>query len=259
MLGEPALPITLSWCLERSLEKRLLFDGRQGIQGEPPVMSIDDSRRGHEIYVGMERFRLATDRGTIRLVKMAMPENVSYTDFWVVGVSDYRKLYRFLRRLRRRDMESPPPVMERAVRERLWSNTIGLLRDKPAALRKYGASVKRGVMLLGSPGNGKTMACRWLASECRRLGLAWRSVTAEEYEEARAGRSVPELFYLDTPGIVLFDDFDAALRDRREAGESDRQSTFLTQLDGIDQQSDVVYMFACLALVLVFSVLYALP
>ncbi len=33
--------------------------------------------------------------------------------------------------------------------ELLWSNTIGLLRDKPAALRKYGASVKRGVMLLG--------------------------------------------------------------------------------------------------------------
>ena len=33
---------------------------------------------------------------------------------------------------------------------------------------------------------------------------------------------MPELFYLDTPGIVLFDDFDAALRDRREAGEVDR-------------------------------------
>ena len=92
-------------------------------------------------------------------------------------------------------------------REAATSNRL----DKPAALRKYGASVKRGVMLLGSPGNGKTMACRWLASECRRLGLAWRSVTAEEYEQARAERSVPELFYLDTPGIVLFDDFDAAL------------------------------------------------
>lgn len=244
MLGETALPVTLSWYLERTLQKQLCYESRQGLRGEPPLMLVDDSKRGHEIYVGLQRYRLATDRGTIRLVKVTLPDNVPYGDFWAVGASAYRGLYRFLRRHRRRGMVEPAPVMEREVRERLWSNTIGLLRDKPAALRKYGASVKRGVLLLGSPGNGKTMACRWLASECRRLGLAWRSVTAEEYEEARARRSVPELFYLDTPGIVLFDDFDAALRDRREAGESDRQSTFLTQLDGIDQQSDVVYMFA---------------
>ena len=54
--------------------------------------------------------------------------------------------------------------------EVLWRNTIGFL--DPANLRRIkdlGGRAKRGLLLSGPPGNGKTTACRWIFRECRRL------------------------------------------------------------------------------------------
>jgi hypothetical protein len=87
------------------------------------------------------------------------------------------------------------------------------------------------------------MACRWLVAECRRRGLEWRSVTAQMYEDARADREVPLLFRLDSPGIILFDDFDAALKDREEFGDTEQRATFLAELDGVGRKTGVVYLF----------------
>ena len=87
------------------------------------------------------------------------------------------------------------------------------------------------------------MACRWLASECCRRGLEWRTVTAEMYDDARGEHRLAQLFRLDDPGIILFDDFDAALRKREELGDADRHSTFLAELDGMEQKSGLVFLF----------------
>jgi ATP-dependent 26S proteasome regulatory subunit len=97
------------------------------------------------------------------------------------------------------------------------------------------------VLLLGTPGNGKTMACRWLLSLCHRRGLLWRSVSAQEYSGAKEAGDVHELFELDGPGIILFDDLDQSLRDR-EGSDSDR-TTFLTELDGLHPREGIVYLF----------------
>ena len=37
---------------------------------------------------------------------------------------------------------------------------------------------------MGLPRNGKTMACRWLADQCRRRGLDWRNVSGVEFDQA---------------------------------------------------------------------------
>jgi SpoVK/Ycf46/Vps4 family AAA+-type ATPase len=87
------------------------------------------------------------------------------------------------------------------------------------------------------------MACRWLRSECRRYGLEWRSVSAEEFEEARSEAQAHTLFELDRPGFVFFDDFDAAVRDRDPASQHQDQSTFLGGLDGLEVHHGVVYLF----------------
>ncbi len=85
------------------------------------------------------------------------------------------------------------------------------------------------------------MACRWLLSLCHRRGLRWRSVSAQEYACAKQTGDVHELFELDGPGIILFDDLDQSLRDR-EGSDSDR-TTFLTELDGLHPREGIVYLF----------------
>ncbi len=87
------------------------------------------------------------------------------------------------------------------------------------------------------------MACRWLAAECRRYGLEWKNVTAAMFEQARADHSLEEVFQLEGPGIVLFDDFDNALRHREDSVDASMQSTFLTELDGMESKEGIVYLF----------------
>jgi hypothetical protein len=166
-------------------------------------------------------------------------------DFVAVDRKYYRRLYRLALQCRR-DFEppSPPPVLPEDQAELLWKNTIGYL--EPANLRRikaYGGRAKRGVLLMGSPGNGKTSACRWIWEECRRRRWEWRLVTPDLYRQARECDTIKELFSFERRGIVFFDDMDLALRDRETVHETEDQAVFLSALDGIQVNEGVVFVF----------------
>ena len=119
----------------------------------------------------------------------------------------------------------------------------GFLTRGRELLKQYDVPQKRGILLMGEPGNGKTMACRWLRSQCYRQGLGWRYVRAEYYERARMDGDVQAVFDLEDPGVILFDDFDLGVRNREEYGPTSHHSTFLGELDGVDAHIGVVYIF----------------
>jgi SpoVK/Ycf46/Vps4 family AAA+-type ATPase len=114
-------------------------------------------------------------------------------------------------------------------------------------IRDYGGRARRGLLLTGPPGNGKTSACRWLWQECRRRRWDWRLVSPDAYAQARRGhnaeQAVRRLFEVQRRGIVFFDDLDLALRDRELAPGSDDQAVFLGALDGINVKEGVVFVF----------------
>ncbi len=244
LLGGAALPVWLEWEMEVPLKKLLKLEARRGLGREPPLLWLERSKRGHSLAVGMERYRWETQQGAVRIVKVSVPLRVrAISDFWAVRSSDYRRFYRLLRREIRARQEQGPPVVTDEKRQRLWENTIGFLRRGSAEMARYGVAPRRGVLLLGEPGNGKTMACRWLAAQARRSGLEWKSISAEMYEDARIDRRVPALFQLSSPGIVLFDDFDTALLDPQTHDDDQKHATFLAELDGLEQKTGIVYLF----------------
>lgn len=242
ILGGPAEPVWLNWELEGTLVDQAKLEARRGFGRRPPLFHFDSTKRGHELAIGVERYRWPTAEGTLRLAKVVPPCGCRVPDFWAVPRDDFRRFYRLLRR-ETRARQSAPPVMHEADRKRLWDNTVGFLRCGQEELRRYGVTPKRGLLLLGEPGNGKTMACRWLAGECRRRGLEWKNVTTAMYDEARSAGELSDLFELDSPGIILFDDFDDPLRTRDHSLEVDRHSTFLGELDGMHQKTGVVFLF----------------
>jgi hypothetical protein len=170
-------------------------------------------------------------------------------DFFLVDRKDYLRLYRIGAGIRRASKKpGTPPVMPAGHSEVLWSNTIGFL--DPANLRRIkdlGGRARRGLLLSGPPGNGKTTACRWIFRECRRRNWDCRIVTADDYQSARRdddpGEAVRRLFRVSKRGVVFFDDMDIALRDRNTVNETDDQSVFLTAMDGVEVHEGVVYVF----------------
>jgi hypothetical protein len=170
-------------------------------------------------------------------------------DFCAVGRRDYAKLYKIALRCRREaEPEAQPPILPAAQADQLWKNTIGYLETPNLErINKYGGRARRGVLLTGPPGNGKTMACRWIWEECRKRNWEWRIVTPDDYREARsscnAAHAVETLFTVEKRGVVFFDDMDVALRDRETVKETDDQAVFLTALDGIATKQGVVFVF----------------
>ncbi len=166
-------------------------------------------------------------------------------DFVAVDRKDYRRLYKIALRCRR-DNEPPsqPPVLPKEQLDQLWRNTIGYLESKNLErIKGYGGRAKRGVLLTGSPGNGKTMACRWIWEECRQRRWEYRLVTPDNYRSARSNDSIEDLFGVERRGILFFDDMDLALRDREKVAETEDQAVFLSAMDGIQVNEGVVFVF----------------
>ncbi len=205
-----------------------------------------DNRR---VYPGVQLGGRLYELEGIRFVRVRFAydnhQNGWAFDFIAVERKDYRRLYRIALKARR-DSEPPsqPPVMDPEHIDLLWQNTIGYLdRSNLRRIKEFGGRAKRGVLLMGPPGNGKTSACRWIWQECRRRRWEWRLVTPDSYRQARASDSIEELFSVDKRGIVFFDDMDIALRDRESGHESEDQAVFLSALDGITVNEGVVFVF----------------
>jgi hypothetical protein len=170
-------------------------------------------------------------------------------DFFAVGRADYIRFYRAAVRAKRESAQPGlPPVLPPEHLDTLRQNTIGYLdRKNLTRIKELGGRAKRGLLLTGPPGNGKTSACRWLWQECLRLRYEYKMVTPDAYRAARSCpnpvQAVKDLFTVSHRGVVFFDDMDIALRDRNTVHESDDQAVFLSALDGIEVNEGVVYVF----------------
>ena len=170
-------------------------------------------------------------------------------DFFIVARANYVRLFRVAVKAQRQKASSGlPPVMSDEMSDVLRQNTLGYLdRKNLQRIKELGGRPKRGLLLTGPPGNGKTSACRWLWEECLRQGHEYRLVTPDAYRAARGGcnpvQAVKDLFSVERRGIIFFDDMDIALRDCNTVRETDDQAVFLSALDGIEVNEGVVYVF----------------
>ena len=122
----------------------------------------------------------------------------------------------------------------------------------PKKYTDVGASMPKGVLLVGPPGTGKTMLAKAVAGEAN---VPFFSISGSEFVEMFVGmgaskvRDLPRQAKEKAPCIVFIDEIDAIgkKRDGQYGGNDEREQTLnqlLTEMDGFEGNNGVIILAA---------------
>ncbi len=132
------------------------------------------------------------------------------------------------------------------------SELVDFLRD-PSKFQSLGGRIPRGVLMVGSPGTGKTLLAKAIAGEAK---VPFFSISGSDFVEMFVGvgaarvRDMFEQAKKQSPCIVFIDEIDAVGRQRGAGlggGNDEREQTLnalLVEMDGFEGASGVIVIAA---------------
>src|SRR5512140_562257 len=129
---------------------------------------------------------------------------------------------------------------------------VDFLRD-PSKFQKLGGRIPRGVLMVGSPGTGKTLLAKAIAGEAK---VPFFSISGSDFVEMFVGvgaarvRDMFEQAKKAAPCIIFIDEIDAVGRQRGAGlggGNDEREQTLnqlLVEMDGFEGTSGVIVIAA---------------
>lgn len=137
------------------------------------------------------------------------------------------------------------------AKEEVWE-IVEFLKD-PKKFQRLGGHIPKGVLMVGSPGTGKTLLARAIAGEA---DVPFFSISGSDFVEMFVGvgasrvRDMFEQGRKNAPCLIFIDEIDAVGRHRGHGmggGHDEREQTLnalLVEMDGFDTQEGVIIIAA---------------
>ncbi|MEZ5470886.1 MAG: ATP-dependent zinc metalloprotease FtsH [Marinicella sp.] len=132
------------------------------------------------------------------------------------------------------------------------AEVVDFLRD-PSKFQKLGGHIPRGILMVGSPGTGKTLLARAIAGEAK---VPFFTISGSDFVEMFVGvgasrvRDMFEQAKKNSPCIIFIDEIDAVGRQRGAGlggGHDEREQTLnqlLVEMDGFEGNEGVIVIAA---------------
>jgi len=253
----------LTWAFHRYLEREgWKINSILGYRGSEPVY-VDVNTGGEtenllmdgQVFIEKDdiRYIVTVDvnprwRGSIQL-EGSIKKKKEIGDFiiGVLAIAEKENFYRgkqieFSGRIRFLDVKDrswDSIILDSETKKEIKANTVDFLR-RGIEWSKYGIPLKRGILLAGEPGTGKTIICRALMTEAEGITCITTSGYALDNDDY-----ITELYELAedlSPCIVFIEDIDLIGQNRMEFGYQRGPAllSLLSIMDGIEEQREVV-------------------
>lgn len=130
-------------------------------------------------------------------------------------------------------------ILPKEVHNLIKRNTVEFFQHSEILKKSY-RSVKRGILLYGKPGTGKTYTAKWLAQSLKDV-----TVIILTADQLRLVKECCQMARILAPSLVIMEDIDLIARERNEQQNSIYQITLhqlLNEMDGINSEAEVIFI-----------------
>ncbi|KAI0034082.1 P-loop containing nucleoside triphosphate hydrolase protein [Vararia minispora EC-137] len=166
------------------------------------------------------------------LLAVGLYQDKLHGEIWVFNQGYWAKDPDMWRAIQSADWEDV--ILEEDFKEQIKKDIYGFFESEKL-YKNYGLPWKRGVILYGPPGNGKTISIKAVMKDCDALGFSpmyvksFRSFMGDEY----GMQLVFDKARQNAPCVVIIEDLDSLINDAN-------RSFFLNQLDGLSSNDGLL-------------------
>jgi cell division protease FtsH len=212
----------------RTSHRDRLIRSEGPVEGMPPIRDNRSQEKGARPGIGIFLYQSSGEPNLKYVIYSAYGTDGGQVDYLIMRREHVFTYARCCSRLNKlANMPKDAPILKEGLLEEIVQNTIGFLL-RAREIKKYGVKIKRGIILDGPPGNGKSMLCRYIQNLCTQHNIDYGVVTGSDIESAYASKSIGELFQMYT--VSFFDDIDISYMNRNKVACS-----ILSAMDGVEE------------------------
>lgn len=234
-------------CAEYSEESKLkdhVIDV-QGLYGIPEIRESEWCRNNSTGYgvanAGIVLYKTRGDKNgpPITYVTVHVPSPRDNLKVVICKKGDQFRLVRYAKNMQKLCSVEIKPILHDGMLQDVLNNTIEFLRAAKE-FKLYDTKVKRGIVLSGEPGNGKTMTCRYIRTQAFKYNIPIMNINGSDILNLFQQGCLAERMNRD--GIIFLDDIDVDFFSRK-GSKNDIAGEFLSALDGMENRGNTIRIF----------------